>query len=44
MLSNKLQPEHLITHRLSFDQFTEAYDVFGNAAEEKALEVIISKD
>jgi len=42
--SNKLQPENLITHRFTFDQFDQAYDVFGNAAREKALKVIISNE
>jgi alcohol dehydrogenase len=40
--SKKLQPEQLITHRFTFDQFTEAYQVFGNAAKEKALKVVVS--
>ena len=40
--SKKLKPENLITHRFTFDQFVHAYDVFGNAAKEKALKVIIS--
>src|SRR5690606_29852166 len=40
--SKKLKPELLITHRFSFDQFLKAYEVFGNAAKEKAMKVIIS--
>jgi alcohol dehydrogenase len=40
--SQKLQPQQLITHRFSFDQVLEAYAVFGNAAKERALKVIIS--
>ncbi|RTZ41782.1 alcohol dehydrogenase [Candidimonas sp. SYP-B2681] len=40
--SGKLTPAALITHRFEFDQFLEAYDVFGNAAKERALKVIIS--
>lgn len=40
--SKKLAPTDLITHRFTFDQFLKAYDVFGNAAAEKALKVIIS--
>lgn len=42
--SKKLQPEKLITHRFKFDQILEAYDVFGNAAENKAMKVIISNE
>ncbi|NYT23766.1 zinc-dependent alcohol dehydrogenase family protein [Alcaligenaceae bacterium] len=40
--SGKLQPEQLITHRFPFQDFMKAYDVFGNAAEEKAMKVIIT--
>ena len=40
--SMKLQPQQLITHRFNFDQFMQAYEVFGNAAREKALKVIVS--
>jgi alcohol dehydrogenase len=42
--SKKLQPEQLITHRFTFEQVLEAYEVFGNAAQEKAMKVIISND
>ena len=42
--SKKLQPEKLISHRFTFEQFPQAYEVFGNAAGEKALKVIVSKD
>lgn len=40
--SRKLAPAKLITHRFRLDQVVEAYDTFGNAAEEKALKVILS--
>lgn len=40
--SGKLMPENLITHRFTFDQILDAYKVFGNAAKENALKVIIS--
>lgn len=42
--SGKLQPENLITHRFTFDQFMQAYEVFGNAAKEQALKVIVSNE
>lgn len=42
--SKKVQPEQLVTHRFSFDQFMQAYEVFGNAAREKAMKVIINND
>lgn len=41
--SKKVQPEQLISHRFSFDQFMQAYEVFGNAARENAMKVIISQ-
>ncbi|MGV9714243.1 zinc-binding dehydrogenase [Gordonia sp. NPDC003424] len=37
-----IAPERFVTHRFTFDQFEEAYDTFGNAADEHALKVIIS--
>jgi alcohol dehydrogenase len=37
-----LQPQQLISHRFTFDEFLEAYEVFGNAAKEKALKVIVA--
>lgn len=37
-----LNPAPLITHRFSLDQILEAYDVFGRAAETRALKVIVS--
>ncbi|MDB5774643.1 MAG: alcohol dehydrogenase [Herbaspirillum sp.] len=40
--SKKLNPENLITHRFTFDQFLLAYDVFSNAEKENAMKVIIS--
>jgi alcohol dehydrogenase len=42
--SGTLQPGSLITHRFTFDQFERAYDVFGNAAREKALKVIVANE
>lgn len=40
--SGRLQPQRLITHRFTFDEFPQAYEVFGNAAKERALKVIVS--
>jgi alcohol dehydrogenase len=40
--SKKLEPENLITHRFTFDEFPQAYEVFGNAAKEHALKVVVS--
>ena len=36
-----LDPRPLITHRFPLDQADEAYDMFGRAADTKALKVII---
>ncbi len=40
--SGKLKPEKLITHHFKLDEIIKAYEVFGNAAEEKALKIILS--
>jgi len=39
--SHKIDPGPLITHRFKFDQILDAYETFGNAAETKALKVLI---
>ncbi|MFA6117934.1 MAG: zinc-dependent alcohol dehydrogenase family protein [Sphingomonas sp.] len=41
VVSKKLDPTKLITHRFGLDDVLEAYDVFGRAAETGALKVII---
>ncbi len=40
--AGKLDPNKLITHHFKLDQIIEAYDTFGNAANEKALKVILT--
>ena len=40
--SGKIEPRKLITHHFRLDQVMEAYTVFGNAAKEKALKVILT--
>ncbi len=42
VLSGKLQPEKLITHRFALNEIMKAYDTFGNASKEKALKVILT--
>lgn len=42
ILSGKLQPEKLITHRFALNEIMKAYDTFGNAAKEKALKVMLA--
>ncbi len=40
--SGKLNAAQLVTHHFKLDEMIEAYEVFGNAAKEKALKVILS--
>ncbi|RBP88644.1 alcohol dehydrogenase [Rhodobacter sp. 140A] len=38
----RVDPAKLITHRFALDEMMKAYEVFGNAAREKAMKVILS--
>ncbi|OYX72310.1 MAG: alcohol dehydrogenase [Rhizobiales bacterium 32-66-11] len=40
--AGKIDPARLVTHRFTLDQILEAYETFANAADTKALKVIIS--
>jgi alcohol dehydrogenase len=40
--AGKLEPKKLITHHFKLEKIMEAYEVFGNAAKEKALKVILT--
>lgn len=42
VLSGKIQPKKLITHRFALSEVMKAYETFGNASKEKALKVIIN--
>lgn len=42
VLSGKLQPGKLVTHRFHLNDILKAYDTFGNAARESALKVVLS--
>ncbi|MBE3569973.1 MAG: zinc-dependent alcohol dehydrogenase family protein [Bacillales bacterium] len=42
--SGKIQPQQLVTHRFPLDQIMQAYEVFRNAAKEKAMKVILYND
>jgi alcohol dehydrogenase len=42
--SGKLDPAGLVTHHFKFSEFMEAYKVFGQAAQNKALKVMIDVD
>lgn len=39
--SGRIKPQQLITHRFPLDRILQAYEVFGNAAKERALKVIL---
>ena len=41
VLSGRLRPAELITHRFKLAEIMQAYDTFGQAAEKRALKVII---
>jgi alcohol dehydrogenase len=40
--AGKVDPTRLVTHRFKLNDIEKAYQVFANAAQEKALKVIIS--
>ena len=40
---NQIQPGRFVTHHFALDQFVEAYDVFGRAADTGALKVVLSR-
>lgn len=40
--SGKLQPQRMITHDFKLSEIMKAYDTFGNAADEKALKVVLT--
>jgi alcohol dehydrogenase len=42
--SGKLQPGRLVTHRFAMNDIMQAYEVFGNAASEGALKVVLKSD
>ena len=41
VLSGKVQPARLITHRFALSDILKAYQIFGNAAKEHALKVVL---
>jgi alcohol dehydrogenase len=42
--TGKLQPKQLIIHHFTLDQVMQAFDTFGNAMKEHALNVIITNN
>lgn len=40
--AGKVQPQKLVTHRFKLDEIEQAYEVFGNAAREKAMKVLMT--
>jgi alcohol dehydrogenase len=41
VMAGRLEPRKLVTHEFALDDLMKAYDVFGNAAKERALKVIL---
>jgi alcohol dehydrogenase len=41
--SGKIDAGQLITHRFALNDILKAYEVFGNAAQEKAMKVILTQ-
>lgn len=41
--SGQLHPGYFVTHHFTIDQMMEAYDVFGRAAETRALKVVLTR-
>jgi len=39
----QIMPDRFVTHHFTLDQFDEAYDVFGRAAETAALKVVLTR-
>ena len=44
VLSGRLTPGKLVTHRFPLQSALKAYDVFGNAAKEKAIKVVLTSE
>ncbi len=44
IMSGKLQPKQLISHRFMLGDVMSAYETFGNASHERALKVILTND
>lgn len=42
VIAGNIKPEQLITHHFPLDDIIKAYEVFGNAAKEKALKIILT--
>ncbi|WML55829.1 zinc-dependent alcohol dehydrogenase family protein [Neobacillus sp. PS3-12] len=42
--AKKIDPEKLITHHFSLNDIEKAYEVFGNAAKERAIKVIMTNE
>lgn len=41
VMANKINPKPIISHHFKFDKIMDAYDTFGDAADTKALKVVI---
>ncbi|MCX5066036.1 zinc-dependent alcohol dehydrogenase family protein [Micromonospora lupini] len=43
LTTRRIDAQRFVTHRYGFDEFVHAYDVFANAADTGALEVVLSR-
>ena len=43
LTSHNIDASRFITHRFALDEFEQAYDVFGQAAETGALKIVLSR-
>ncbi len=43
LAGHQIEAGRFITHRFGLDEFAQAYDVFGRAAETGALKVVLSR-
>jgi len=44
VIAGKIIPARLISHHFKLDEIIQAYEVFGNAAKEKAMKIIITNE
>jgi alcohol dehydrogenase len=44
LTSSRLDASRFVTHHFSFDRFMEAYEVFTQSAETKALKVVLTPE
>jgi alcohol dehydrogenase len=43
LATGQLDVQHMVTHRMGFDDIVEAYDIFARAADTGALKVVLTR-